>query len=320
MALTRGLGAYDDGTADAPGPGTTPRDTRMATAASFSRAGVLHGPGDTTPLVSGTSGWQYRVGRKHFVTQRSLNDGMQAFANDGAVDIGTTGVGSTVPSAPGAGLSRIDIIWVRHPTNAENGDTSSQPVFGVSSGNPAQIPVPPSIPAGALEIGRNEVAGGATSTSSSGNSIADTAVTALPRAGKYLLSKADRPASASGAADATETAIFVAGPFSSPSGQVEVNAHLRLSPTSGSPVNALYVVRLRQDDPAGAQLAGWYCHITQTARDTSVPTQPRHVVISPGVQHRVYLTVQRINATGVAASGAASVSTDAQILIHEDAG
>lgn len=173
MALTRGLGAYDDGTPEEPGTGTTPKDVRVALAGLFTGPGVL--PGGDATLVAGTAGMAYAVRRKHFVTQRSVGDGMQLFANDGEVTVGEGGIGTTVPPAPGAGLQRIDIIWVRHPTNAENGDTSSQPVFGVAVGDALSIPTPPSIPAGALEIGRNTMSAGATSTSSSGNSIAQSA-------------------------------------------------------------------------------------------------------------------------------------------------
>jgi hypothetical protein len=322
MTLSRGLGAYDDGTAEAPGAGTTPRDVRLALAGLFSRPGVL--PGGATPLVAGTSGWAYSVGRKHFVTQLSQSDGMQLFSNDGTVTVGATGVGSTVPEKPAAGLSRIDIIWVRHPTNSENGDTTSQPVFGVASGTPASLPSAPSIPAGAIELGRNTMTGGSstTSTASAGNAIEQTAQVVLPRTGKYRLARSTRPESATGAAGADEAAIFSSGAFVSPSGQVAVNAALRLEPTSGTPVNGLYLVRLRTSQTnftAATQIAAWYVHMTQTARGTTVPATETPAAVPVGQSTTLYLTVQRVNATGVAASGSATVSADATITVYEDA-
>ena len=48
MTLSRGLGAFDDGTAMAPGVGTTPLDVRKSLGALFSSTGVMPGaPVDT---------------------------------------------------------------------------------------------------------------------------------------------------------------------------------------------------------------------------------------------------------------------------------
>lgn len=186
MPLTRGLGAYDDGTAEAPGAGTTPIDVRKDLAGLFTpsavgtigaRAGIL--PTGAWQLVAGAAGenaWRYAVGAFHVVTSRGAADGVQLFANDGLVYVGATGVGSTVPGAPSSGMSRVDIIWVRHPTNSENSDTSSQPVFGVAVGTPGSPGLPPAVPPGALELARNTMTGGpsTTSTSSDGNAIQQT--------------------------------------------------------------------------------------------------------------------------------------------------
>jgi len=110
------------------------------------------------------------------------------YGNDGNVVIGTTGVGSTVPVAPGAGLQRIDIAWTRHQSAGENGDpattvaNASEPLFGVESGvAAASSPVAPTIPAGAIELGRNTMTSAATSTASAGNTITQSAPIAALR-------------------------------------------------------------------------------------------------------------------------------------------
>jgi hypothetical protein len=169
MSLFRGLGARKDSVR-----GTSPIEVRKAFAGLFASTGVL--PGGASPLLTGDATWAYNVGIANFVTSRGASDGDQLYGNDGVTLIGATGVGSTVPIAPGAGLSRIDIAWTRHPTNGENGDTSSEPLFGVASGTAASSsPVAPVIPAGALELGRNLMTSAATSTLSAGNTITQSA-------------------------------------------------------------------------------------------------------------------------------------------------
>jgi hypothetical protein len=143
-------------------------------AALFATTGVL--PGGASPLLTGDATWAYNVGIANFVTSRGASDGDQLYGNDSVALIGATGVGSTVPIAPGAGLSRIDIAWTRHPTNTENADTSSEPLFGVESGVAASSnPVAPVIPAGAIELGRNLMTSAATTTASAGNTITQSA-------------------------------------------------------------------------------------------------------------------------------------------------
>ena len=169
MGLFRGLGARKDATR-----GTSPIEVRKALAGLFASTGVL--PGGASPLLTGDATWAYNVGIANFVTSLGASDGDQLYGNDGVALIGATGVGSTVPIAPGAGLSRIDIAWTRHPTNGENGDTSSDPLFGVASGTAASSsPVAPTIPPGALELGRNLMTSAATSTASAGNTITQSA-------------------------------------------------------------------------------------------------------------------------------------------------
>jgi len=184
MGLFRGIGSRKDATR-----GTSPIEVRKVLAGLFAsvggigaRSGILYN-GSTAALVTGDATWAYNVDIFHAYVSRSASDGGTVFGNDGAVLIGATGVGSTVPIAPGAGLQRIDIAWTRHPTAGENGDgattvaLSSDPLFGVASGVAASSsPVAPTIPAGAFELGRNLMTDAATSTSSVGNTITQSAL------------------------------------------------------------------------------------------------------------------------------------------------
>lgn len=182
MALTRSIGAYDDGTALVPGVGTTPLDTRKSLSALWASAGVV--AGGPSPLVTGTSGFAYSVaGPVPFVTSRGPSDGFHMFTNDGAQNVPiTNAAGVTLAGPPGSGLQRIDILWVQHRTNSENSDLTSAPRFGVESGTAvSSSPVAPSLPTGALELARNTMTSAATSTASAGNVIAQTAVFAVQR-------------------------------------------------------------------------------------------------------------------------------------------
>ena len=182
MSLFRGLGFRKDATR-----GTTPIEVRKSLAGLFSATGVM--PGGPSPLLTGNADWTYTVhGPAWFVATRGPSDGVALYGNDGDTIIGTTGVGSTVPIAPGAGLSRIDIAWTRHQSAGENGDPAttvalaSEPLFGVASGTAASSsPVAPVIPAGAIELGRNTMTSAATSTASAGNTITQSAPVAALR-------------------------------------------------------------------------------------------------------------------------------------------
>lgn len=195
MTLFRGLGARKDATR-----GTTPIEVRKVLAGLFSpvggigaRSGIL--PGADSPLVTGNATWAYNVGLFHAYVSRSAADGGQVYGNDGSALIGATGVGTTVPIAPASGLQRIDIIWTRHPTNTENADTASEPLFGVASGAEASTAVAPSIPTGAIELGRNLMTSAATSTVSAGNTITQTALyTALRGAPILVRNQTERDA------------------------------------------------------------------------------------------------------------------------------
>src|SRR5665648_882264 len=127
MALYRSIGAA----LETDNSGTNPIDVRKDLGGLFVRAGVL--PGGTTPLVTGTAGWAYNLGAAPWVTQTATGDGYHLWGNDGAVTVGTTGVGGPVPAAPGTGLSPLDILRVRHPSGADTGDSTSTPTVGVAS-------------------------------------------------------------------------------------------------------------------------------------------------------------------------------------------
>lgn len=195
MALFRGIGARKD--ADR---GTAPIEVRKVLAGLFTpttgigaRSGILFGA--ASPLVTGDATWAYNVGIFHAYVSRTPSDGGQIYGNDGSVLIGATGVGTTVPITPSAGLQRIDIIWTRHPTNTENTDTASEPLFGVASGADAVVAVAPVIPAGAIELARNLITDAATSTVSAGNTITQTVLyTALRGAPVPVRTQAERDA------------------------------------------------------------------------------------------------------------------------------
>lgn len=177
MPTTRGLGAYDDGTPENPGAGTTPRDVRLALAGLFvptletTRVGAFPGVLPVAnSMVVGTDAFAYVVRGFHVVTTRGAGDGAQLWGNDGDVTLTTADDGSSL-TAPGAGLQRIDIVYALHPTNTENGDTTSQPRVAVAKGAPDANPLAPSIPPGAVELARNTMTSAATSTASTGNAI-----------------------------------------------------------------------------------------------------------------------------------------------------
>ena len=167
MPLFRSIGARKDVTR-----GTTALEVRQGLAGLLASAGGIAArpgvfAGAPTLLVTGTAGWNYSVPAAHFAVSRGASDGVHIFGNDGATSIATG-------AAPGAGTSRIDIVWVRHPSNTENSDTNSVPVFGCSQSLASATPLAPSIPAGALELARNTMLSTATTTASAGNAIVQT--------------------------------------------------------------------------------------------------------------------------------------------------
>lgn len=171
MALFRSIGARKDATR-----GTAAIEVRKDLAGLVTGAGVL--PGSTSPLVTGSAGWAYTVKAARWVTSRGASDGVHLWGNDGDITVGSSGVGGTVTAAPGAGLSRIDIIYAFHPSASENSDTTSAPTVAVAVGTAASTPLAPSIPTGALELARNTMTSSATTTASAGNTITQSAARA----------------------------------------------------------------------------------------------------------------------------------------------
>ncbi len=153
--------------------GTAPLDVRKDLEGILVRAGVL--PRSTALLVTGTSGWAYRVAKCWLVTQTAAADGYHLWGNDGNVDLDVSDTGAAL-TAPAAGLSRIDIIYARHASRGDNSDTTSTPLLAVAKGTAHAVsPADPTLPTGALELGRNLMTSAATSTLSTGNTITQTA-------------------------------------------------------------------------------------------------------------------------------------------------
>lgn len=179
MTLHRSIGAALEASGTV---GTTPIDVRKDFERLFIRDGLL--PGSAAPLVVGTTGFAYRVGKCGLVTQTAANDGYHLWGNDGNVDISVSDTGAAL-TAPSSGLYRYDIIYARHPSRGENSDTTSAPLVAVAKGV-ASSPSPPAVPAiptGAKELARNLMTSAATTTLSTGNTITQTIPYTAPRGG-----------------------------------------------------------------------------------------------------------------------------------------
>lgn len=163
--------------------GTLPADVRKGYQGLFSSTGVL--PSSASPLVEGAGDFSYTVHTGYWVTSRGGSDGYHYWGNLGDVSLSTADDGTSTLVAPASGLQRIDVIYALHPSAAENGDADSVPVIAVAKGSEASTPVAPSIPVGALELARNTMTSGATSTSSAGNTLTNTAPTAMLGYGSY---------------------------------------------------------------------------------------------------------------------------------------
>jgi len=290
MALYRSIGAAleDDNS------GTNPIDVRKDLGGLFIRAGIL--PGSTSPLVAGTAAWAYSLAAGSWVTQTATGDGYHLWGNDGAVTVGTSGVGGTVPAAPGSGLSRIDIIWIRHPSNGENGDTTSAPFAGVTCGTAASSPTAPALPAGAFELARNTMTSAATSTASTGNTIAQTAPSTAAAGGGIRRLVAPAVVSANqGPVSTTESQVLTSGSTQvrSPGGQVRLTLRMIVS---GTVANDSFRFRVRDGSVAGTELTSMYVTITNTTHTSALHIDS--VAISAGVARTLYVTVQRSLGTG----------------------
>lgn len=177
MALYRSLGARPDETR-----GTTALEVRKDLAGLFTGPGVL--PGADSPLVVGSDVFAYVVRTAGWVTSRGPGDGVHLWGNDGDHTISEADDGSSLV-APAPGLSRIDVIYALHPSADENGDTTSEPFVAVRKGVEASVPVAPSLPVGGLELARNTMTSAAISTSSGGNTIAQTVARAQVGGGAF---------------------------------------------------------------------------------------------------------------------------------------
>lgn len=281
MALFRSMGARKDAVR-----GTTPLEVRKGLANLFTGPGVL--PGATSPLVVGTGSWAYQVRAAGFVTTRGTADGTHFFGNDGATNVATT-------VKPGAGLSRIDIIWVRHPSATENGETTSEPEFGVTQGTPASVPVAPTIPIGALELARNTMTSAATSTASAGNTITQTAARAGLRGTVSRIGMA-RLSVDSGSVT-TEAAVQICA-------ATTVSGNVRLTVSGqilGTAAGDVVVVRVRDGSATGTERTG-ATYAIPSGLATGI-TLVDSVTVAPGA-HTFYVTLQRASGTGTVRAGA----------------
>lgn len=169
MALFRGDGAFKD----LAGIGTQPAEVRRAWQGLITTPGVF--PGGAATLVQGHTSMAYSVGTAVWATSYGGTDGYHVWGNRGTILVGATGEGSTVPAAPGSGLSRYDVIYALHTSRGEQGATDTTVTVSVAVGTAASSPSVPSIPTGALELARNLMTSSATTTASAGNSISQTA-------------------------------------------------------------------------------------------------------------------------------------------------
>lgn len=170
---------------------TTPLDARLMNMAGIAsngdgspRVGVIGAL--TTPLLTPTgttAPMTVNVAAAEFATSRGRADGVSIFANDGPVPV-------TITAAP-ISNSRIDAIWVKHNDNTQ-GDADSLPVFGVTAGTAAAVPVKPAVPTGATELGTIRVYSGTTAANGGSNTTTDTfAMTAARGAAVPFRTKAD---------------------------------------------------------------------------------------------------------------------------------
>lgn len=142
--------------------GTNPVGARRADALLFKQASpgvAMQGRmGADHLVVSGTSGWAYRVGPGGAVLTRPETSGVYRAGLPSAV---------TVPTAPASGVNpRIDRVWMKQPDPALDGaGVDVGLIIDVAVGTPASDPLPPTIPTGAVELARALVPASAANTS-----------------------------------------------------------------------------------------------------------------------------------------------------------
>ena len=109
-------------------------------------------------VVSGTSTWGYQVGPGGLVMVRQATGGVYR---------GNLPTAVIVPTTPGSGVNpRIDRIYVKQPDPALDGPgVDVGLIVDVAVGTPASAPLPPALPAGAVELRRALVPAGAGNTS-----------------------------------------------------------------------------------------------------------------------------------------------------------
>lgn len=292
MALFRSMGARKDATR-----GTTALEVRKGLASLFTGPGVL--PGATSPLVVGSGAWAYQVRASGLVTTRGSADGAHLFGNDGTTAVATT-------PAPGAGLSRIDIIWVRHPSAGDNSDTTSEPEFGVTQGAPASVPLAPAIPAGALELARNTMTSAATSTTSAGNTISQTAPRAGVRGAAFRIGRTKLPVESGPVGQYGEAAVLICDATTA-SGNVRLTLAGQIT---GTVAGDVVVVRVREGSPTGTE---------RTAATYTIPpalvmgvAMIDYASVTPGAK-TFYVTLQRAGGTG-----SFRTSANFRMIVDED--
>lgn len=136
--------------------------------AGIAMPGVL----GANPLTGYASQMKYKISPTGFVLTRTPDTGAVVLPIPTAIDVPTTAAPTTNP--------RIDIIYVKQPLEelAETGKAFIE----VANGSPAASPVAPTLPAGALEIGRHLVKVGDIGTATAEgftNLAADVSVAAL---------------------------------------------------------------------------------------------------------------------------------------------
>jgi hypothetical protein len=99
------------------------------------------------PLTGYASQMKYKIAATGFVLTRSPDTGAVILPIPSAIDVPTTAAPTANP--------RIDIIYVKQPL--EELSESGKAFIEVANGTPAASPTPPTLPAGALEIGRHLV-------------------------------------------------------------------------------------------------------------------------------------------------------------------
>lgn len=276
------------GTDDAPIaiPITTTTDTRLVlgvlarrVSGVRPRTGVLHGPAGANLQVTGTNGWGYSVEPGGAIIGPDAAAGAYIVPSDSQTLV------PTIPK-PGTG-SRVDIIYIAQHDAWDRTADATEAVLGVLSGAASTgVPVPPTLPDGALELARNTIVSGATTTLSEGNSITNTApFTAVAGGVVYYRGQADQNADTgandgdlSYRADADVLQVYVAGEHQalalatgaaplvpSASARDALFAALggpqqgqRCTRTDMNWVERYYTTWNALSNPGGATPAGWY--------------------------------------------------------------